>query len=131
MAMTHPAIATVRMESLGAGVRRVARAVRPGLADVEIAVVVGVADIVNRVAAQDGRHRRIERVGHHDAGQRLVAGVRDRDRVIDDVALRVQTGPRRGATKNASPGALLSTYRCRPVSLRHLRRWRSGHWLRY
>ena len=44
--------------------------VGPGLADLEQGVVVA-----GRVGAADDRARVGERVGHHDAGQRLVAGV--------------------------------------------------------
>ena len=58
---------------------RVRGRVGPGLPDLELVVVVA-----GRVETADDPGRSFgERVGHHDPGQRLVAGVLDRDRVVD------------------------------------------------
>ena len=51
---------------------RVARRIGPGLADLQVAVAI--------IAADEG-HAGVQRIGHHDPGQRLIAGVGHRDRV--------------------------------------------------
>ena len=61
---------------------RVRRRVAPGLADLEQVVLV--ADHVDGVAHDRARIRK--RIGHRHPGQRHVAGVRHRDRIVDHVA---------------------------------------------
>ena len=64
---------------------RVRRRVAPGLADLEQAVVVA-----NHVGAAHDRARIRIRIGHHNAGQRRVAGVGYRDRVVDHLARHIR-----------------------------------------
>ena len=66
--------------------------VLPGLADIQQIVLVGVADI--EAANQNRRLVGRERIVHHHIGNRRIAVVGHRQRVVDDVAGRVRRAVR-------------------------------------
>ena len=68
---------------------RVRRRVGPGLADLQQGVVVA-----DRVGAAHDRARIRIRIGHHNPGQRRVAGVGYRDRVVERLARHIRDLPR-------------------------------------
>src|SRR5262249_56218561 len=86
--------------------QRVLRGIAPGLDNIELAVRVGVAaDIFDAAGIR-------VRVGHRHAGQRLVAGVLHRDRVVELLAQIGGASCRERVFVSVGGGVLRNRYRC-------------------